>query len=157
MIRKEFLKIIGLGTAGVVLPPALIKNKPIKIYDNFVKGVAYYGYKSLRKSIKEGDKLTLVREVDNTFDGFALAIYFEGNKLGYISAYENIVLANMLDAGVEMTAFVGENRREGNVYDSISVEIFTDLVLPTKKLITAINSCPADQNRDVYRNGIVIS
>lgn len=48
---SEFLKSVGFGASGFVLRLGLLKDKPIKIYDNYLKGIQYY-----QASILEGFK-----------------------------------------------------------------------------------------------------
>lgn len=51
MNRSEFLKSFGLDASGLLFPIGLLKDKPIKIYDNYLKGIQHY-----QASILEGFK-----------------------------------------------------------------------------------------------------
>lgn len=140
MKRSEFLKSLGLGTSGLVLPSnSFIQHQASKIYDNYIRGLTHYCYPKLRKNIKEGDELTLRREADNLHDLYAIEVFYEENKLGYISAYENIVLANMLDNGVELKTFASKVNLKEVIYKGLAIEVFAQLVLPSKKLIQLVN------------------
>lgn len=65
MNRTDFLKIFGLGTTGLVIPNTLWSQKPIKIYDNYVRGLQRYRFQKVKNQIKPGLELTLKRELPN--------------------------------------------------------------------------------------------
>jgi len=70
-----------------------------------------------------------------------------------LPAYENIVLANMMDAGVELKAFVSQINLKRAIYEALSVEVFAELIIPTEKLIqTVLTEQRADEAKDIYRN-----
>ena len=49
--------------------------------------------------IKEGDHLDLFREKDNRYDEHAILVKYDGKKIGYVPRADNIILANLMDAG----------------------------------------------------------
>lgn len=154
MNRSDFLKSLGLGAGGLIIPEQniFIQNKSVKIYDNYVKGTKHYKYSKVSHKIKEGDELILVRESENKYDAFAIQVFYGLEKIGYISAYENIVLANMLDAGVELKAFVSMRTDRYQAYNGIALEIYADIVIPTPKLIEhLLSERRADDAIDQYR------
>jgi HIRAN domain len=153
MKRSSFIKSLGLGTGGLFLPKnTFVDEKPVKIYDNFIRGIAYYDFEIVKKKIKTGDNLQLRRESENMYDSFAIAIYFNDFKLGYIAAYENITLANMLDNGVDLKAFASQIEIKNPVFNSISVAVLCNLFLPCQKLIKSIEQdIRADDAMDIYR------
>ena len=122
------------------------------IYDNYVRGLEFYNYRKLRNEIKEGDLVVLVREEDNIHDSFATAIYYNEYKLGYIPAYENIVISNMLDAGVELKTYVSSIDNDSGLQYAFSIKVFAELVVSTDKLITILKEGKrADDAPDLYR------
>lgn len=153
MDRKKFIKALGIGAGGIVLPAhSIIENCPIKIYDNYLTGLMYYDFEKVKTFIKEGNILELVREKENKYDAFAIAAYFQEKKLGYLLAYENIVLSNLLDAGSELKAFVSKFNPEADIFTTLAIEIFVQLILPSYKLIQLIkNERRADDVNDLYR------
>lgn len=155
MNRSEFIKSLGLGASGLILPKNLLARSDVKIYDNYVKGLQHYQFKKVEKLIQEGDKLTLKRDMENIYDAFAVEVYYNELKLGYLPAFENIVIANMLDAKVELNAFVSYFKNEKNPYKSetLGVEVFVNLIAPTSKLITELKNARASNIEDIYRNG----
>lgn len=154
MNRSDFLKAFGLGATAIVLPTnSFLQSHSVKIYDNYVRGLNYYQFSKIDKLIKEGDSLYLKRESDNIYDSFAIEIYYLDNKLGYIAAYENIVLANMMDAGVKLSAFVTKMNSYRIIYEALAIGIFTEQVIPTPKLIeNMLAENRADDAFDIYRS-----
>ena len=58
----------------------------------------WYGYEVLDK-LKVGTKLDLVPEFDNPYDPRAVAIFFEGRKLGFVPAKFNGEIAHCMFFG----------------------------------------------------------
>ena len=154
MKRKDFLTTLGLSSASIILPSnGFINEQSINIYDNYLSGVQFYDFDEITKKIKEGDELRLLREADNKYDSFAVSIYFDKYKIGYIPAYENIVIANMLDKEISLKVFVSKLEKENyQGYRSIAVQIFAPLIVPTQKLVDLIETSKrADDHNDEYR------
>jgi hypothetical protein len=154
MKRSDFVKGFGVGTMGLMLPKnQFFSNKPIKIYDNYLRGLKYYDFNKVSGSLKEGQELQLVRDSENKHDRFATEVHWQSHKLGYIAAYENIVIANMLDAGAQLNTFVSEVERSGEPYFyEVGIAVYAQLVKPTEKLIqTALSEHRADNVNDRYR------
>ena len=97
MNRANFLKSFGVGAAGLIIPNTLLTQKPIKVYENYLKGTSYYKVDKHKNKLNEGDELRLEREATNPYDSFAISVHYQQYKLGYVAAYENIVLANLFD------------------------------------------------------------
>ena len=158
MNRSDFLKVFGLGTTGLIIPNTTWSQKPVKIYDNYIKGLTHYKFEKVRKQLTVGVELELKRENTNIYDSFAVAVYFEEHKLGYLAAYENIAIANMLEQGVKFTAFVSKlTSNPDKVFDGLAVEIHTHIVIENPKIIeTDLLEKRADDVHDQYRKGFVI-
>ncbi len=155
MNRKNFIQALVIGAGRIVLPAhSIIERQPIKIYDNYLKGLVHYDFEKIKTCIKEGDPLKLIREKENKYDAFAIAVYFQGKKLGYLPAYENIVLANLLDAGSQLKALVSQVNPTADIFTALSIEIFAQLIIPSDRLIRLIrNELRADDAHDLYRQG----
>lgn len=150
MKRDEFLKSFGLAGSGLFLPIGLLKDKPIKIYDNYVRGLMHYEYKKVKDKIKEGDEIILKSETDNVYDTFAIQLFWQHYKLGYVAAYENIVLSNILANAGELKAFVSHNDYKFSLEKALSIEIFAKLIIadPSNK---ASDNVRADDRDGLYR------
>lgn len=64
-----------------------------------IAGFAYWEGCEAFESLKIGTKLQLEREEDNKFDPYAVAIYFDGLKLGFIPREHNHDISKFLDMG----------------------------------------------------------
>ncbi|MDR0791840.1 MAG: HIRAN domain-containing protein [Chitinophagaceae bacterium] len=155
MKRSDFLKVLGLGAGGLIIPDnSFIQTRSVKIYDNYVRGLTHYRFNQIKQYLKKGDAIQLKRESDNPYDSFAIEIFHNEHKLGYIAAYENIVLANMMNAGVKLSAFVSQIHPKRNILEALAVEIHTDLIIPTPKFIESmLAENRADDANDIYRKG----
>lgn len=155
MKRSEFINALGLGASGLVLPKQLLAQQPIKIYDNYVKGLIHYQYDTVAKQLQIGASLTLQRDVNNVYDAFAVEVYFGAFKLGYLPAYENIVIANILDTKVRLTAKTSAIREDDHPHklETLGVEVYADVILPTPQLLTELQNNRADDVVDIYRKG----
>ena len=155
MNRSEFLKVFGLGTTGLIVPNTIWSQKPIKIYDNYIKGLTHYQFETIRKQLAVGKELILKREHANKYDSFAVEVYCNEHKLGYLAAYENIAIANMLEQGVKFSVFVSKlTSNPDKVFDGLAIEIYTNIVIETPKIIeTDLLEKRADDAHDQYRKG----
>jgi hypothetical protein len=155
MNRSIFLKTLGLGATGLVLPVNNSLVQAVKIYENYLKGVGYYDFKVVQKHMQIGDQVQLIREENNPYDTFAIAIYYHNHKLGYLPAYENIVLANMLAQGVALSAYITHINPAH--YHSLAVEVHAQLITTMGNMHTPHTlQGPADDAPDEYR-GIGVS
>jgi len=80
------------------------EQKPIKKVhlDNFhIAGFGYWEGCEAFEHLKIGTKLELVREEDNRFDPYAVAIYYGEYKLGFIPRGSNHDISKYLDMGLE--------------------------------------------------------
>lgn len=162
MKRDKFLKLIGTGSGSFMLGNSLSTNhlrynlNEITIYDNYLNGVKHYEKEFLNAKIKLGQKVSLFREKNNIHDKFAIAVILNGTKLGYIPAFENIVMANMMDKGVSLKATVSElNKKEFSRYrkDALAVKVTTQLMIPIQKIITEdLTEDRANHAPDRYRS-----
>ncbi len=131
MKQSDLLNKLGLGADGVVLPTGLarVKNEPVRVYNGFLQSIMHYGYVDLKDRLNAGDALTMERDLDNAYDFFAVGVFWKGVKIGYLPSTENIVIANLLDSGVSMHAYIGQIDQQANPQHALSVAIFTDIVV----------------------------
>lgn len=72
--------------------------------------------KKLLKKLKPGVELKLVREPDNKYDRWAIAVYTEEDEmLGYVTRYKNETIARLMDEGCIFHAFI-ENKKQVNYH-----------------------------------------
>lgn len=119
MDRLTFLRSLLGSPALLTLPPLELLSPTeqdrmawtqdcnhVFVYDGFVAGFRYYQGPQVIQRITEHDDLDLVREYDNPHDPDAVAIYWQGHKLGYLPMFENKALANLIDHGMLLAAYV---------------------------------------------------
>lgn len=162
MNRNDFLKIIGTGGASFILSgfgskDLLYDLQEITIYDNYIRGTNFYLKDFKKLKVVLGQTLELLREQDNQYDSFAIAVLANKVKIGYVPAYENVVLANMMDNGVRLAATVseindlGENQYAKNI---VGVKITTRLLVPMHQPPkNNLSKERADKATDLYRSG----
>lgn len=165
MKRNQFIRAGILTGAGLTLSKMVIASEkgslnmnPICIYDNYIKGTRYY-----QKAIEKIDFTApispiLVREPNNKYDRFAIAIHVQGRKIGYLPAFENVVIAKMMDAGVEIQLVIIQVLEKNDyIRDCIYVQLYTELLTSSENILQKdLDSIRADDADDEYRQGIII-
>ena len=151
MKRSEFLKSFGLGGVGLIISKTPLVQQPIKIYENYAQGLVHYNFKIVKKQLSIGDELTLIAETNNTYDRYAVAIYYQKHKLGYLPAYENIAISNLLVQNVKLVAFVTQLYPE-DIYNGLALEILAEIVVEkSNAIIPPTLAIPANDVEDRYR------
>lgn len=87
-------------------------------------GFRYYAGESLWREMHEGDRLTLIREPQNTHDANAVRVEWRGQKLGYLPRAENRAVAEAMDSGERVDARIAKLRTQGNPWQRVLVEVF---------------------------------
>ena len=80
------------------------ENDPVRkihLTSFHVAGFGYWDGCEAFEQLKIGTELDLVREAYNSFDPYAVAIYFGDYKLGYIPRGKNQEISKYLDMGFE--------------------------------------------------------
>ena len=65
----------------------------------YIAGFTFWDGCMAFSQLKVGKPLKLVREEDNKFDPCAVAIYYEGYKLGFVPRGDNQLICQFLDLG----------------------------------------------------------
>ena len=86
----------------------------------YVTGTSFVkDFYDIIEDLKEGDKVQLVREPDNSYDSKAIRVSNEkGEKMGYIPKEMNKDLSKVMDAGIPVIAEIGSL-----YYDKIVLDI----------------------------------
>jgi len=106
------------ATAGEVR--ILVQSSPLA-------GFRYYAGEDLWHDMREGDRLTLVRETDNPHDGNAVRVEWRGRKLGYLPRAENRSVAAAMDNGEAVDARIAKLRQHRNPWQRMLIEVFVVL------------------------------
>lgn len=126
MKRSDFLKNLIASVAIGKLPVALTKDfRKIYLLQCFVAGFRFYEGMHLLTNMKEGDLLELVREPDNTHDTCAIALHWQGKKIGYIPASINEMLSYLLDAeALSLFAVITHLEKESQPWENVAVAVY---------------------------------
>lgn len=105
MTRKEFFKLLGLTALMSVLSnPMSEARESVTIYRCYLRGLQYYSAADIFQRLKLGKDLKLVAEPNNKFDKYAVEVFFQNYKLGYLPRGENKTIARMLHQGIKLSA-----------------------------------------------------
>lgn len=128
MNRRKIIKTL-LGTAAVgFLPWNLVARPPTKkVYRGYVAGYQYQSSSEYQQLMKAGDPLDLVREPQNFYDNNAIAIFWNGTKLGYIPKKHNLVLKNMIDEGIGLVSIIKTITLVAESWERVEVEVYVNL------------------------------
>jgi len=113
-----------LGLAANVVIAADVR---VLVQSSPLAGFRYYAGEELWSQMREGDRLTLVREPDNPHDTKAVRIEWRGQKLGYLPRAENAAVAGAMDGGEAVDARIAKLRRHRNPWQRVLIEVFVVL------------------------------
>ena len=102
------------------------ENKVVKIVHltNFhIAGFGYWEGCEAFEQLKIGTRLELVREEDNKFDPYAVAIYYGDFKLGFIPRENNHDISKFLDMGWDNLFEVRITRITPDAHPESQVEV----------------------------------
>ena len=78
----------------------------------------------LAEDIEVGTKLHLEHDKNNEHDCYAVALYHDGERIGYLPRGENEIIANLLDAGTQLIAVVTNTEWRGDwLYIAADIKI----------------------------------
>ncbi len=126
LTRAQFLKnLIGFYGLSAFAVDLAVEYQKVYLLHFFVRGFQYYdGPKNIDRINRDG-LVDLVREPDNPYDENAIAIYFEGHKIGYVPREDNFVLSNIIDAGLlDLQAEITFVEPDAATWEQISVAIY---------------------------------
>jgi hypothetical protein len=106
---------------------ALAGDVRILVQSSPLAGFRYYAGETLWHDMREGDRLTLVREADNEHDGHAVRVEWRGRKLGYLPRTQNRAVAAALDNGESVDARIAKLRQHRNPWQRVMIEVFVVL------------------------------
>lgn len=141
MHRLAFLRTLLGSPALLTLPPLELLGTAeqdrlawtkdchqLFVYDGFVRGFQYHAGPQVIGQMKAHDELDLVREYDNEHDPDAVSVYWNGEKLGYLAMFENKALANLIDHGMLLAAYVAYTAPELQPWEQCFIAV--ELLVP---------------------------
>ena len=97
--------------------------KKIHLTNFHIAGFGYWEGCEAFEHLKIGTKLELVREADNPFDPYAVAIYYDEYKLGFIPSTSNHDISKYMDMGLDDIYEVRITRLTPDVHPEEQVEV----------------------------------
>ena len=88
--------------------------KDILVLQCIVAGTSFRKLDKIEGRLDAQVKIICKREANNEHDEFAVALYFEDKKIGYIPREKNEVIARLMDAGKRFFAVIEAKEKEGN-------------------------------------------
>jgi hypothetical protein len=89
-------------------------------------GFRYHAAAEVWQELRVGERLTLERERDNTYDANAISVSWRGRKLGYVPRRENAALAWGLDHGERFAARISRLRLHPNPARRLELEVYAE-------------------------------
>lgn len=126
MTRSDFLKTLLKSFAIGRLPVSITKDfRKIYLLQSFVAGFQYYEGVPLLSGMKEGDLLELVREPGNKYDSCAIALHWQGKKIGFIPAAINEMLSYLLDAeALSLFAVITHLEKNAQPWENVAIAVY---------------------------------
>lgn len=119
-VSEELLALIGTqGINALGLP-----KREIFLLEIIVAGTTFCPIvRALYPSLPPDTVLRMVRQPHNEHDEYAIALYYEEHRIGYVPQELNLVISRLMDAGKEFYARVVTVRRI-NDWIRISAQVF---------------------------------
>lgn len=126
MKRIDFLKrLITVGFLGKFPASVLYKKRKIYLLQCFVAGFRFYKGMELLNEMEVNDFIELRREPENQHDDFAIALYWQQEKIGFIPAEYNAIIARLLDASaLPLLATITHLNREVKPWENVVVAVY---------------------------------
>ena len=96
----------------------------IPFYRCYVRGFRFHSGPSLLLQRQAGDQLDLLIEPTNPVDPLAIAIYWDGQKIGYIPREDNAVSQGILSGGVPIYAEIIEVDPEAEQWEQVAICLY---------------------------------
>ncbi|MCU7939514.1 MAG: hypothetical protein KZQ64_16290 [gamma proteobacterium symbiont of Bathyaustriella thionipta] len=106
--KRTFIKtILGLPLLGFNYNVTAKQTTQLVLLNKCsIAGFQYYQGQKLISKINKKETLILIAEPENQFDKYAVEVYYQATKLGYIPRNENKHISRILRAGVNLHAKV---------------------------------------------------
>jgi hypothetical protein len=101
--------------------------KTVLLNDCSVAGFQYYQGEEILATIETNTHLTLVAEPSNPYDKYAIEIYYQNKKLGYIPRKENRHVSEILQANIKTYAKVSWVNRSDIVWQSLGLQVYMEV------------------------------
>jgi hypothetical protein len=89
-------------------------SKEILVLECLAAGTSFRKLDKVQDELNEKVQLTMKREGNNEFDPFAIGLWYQDTKVGYIPKAKNEMPARLMDAGKQFYATIAGKEMEGN-------------------------------------------
>ena len=104
------------------------KVKKVHLTNFNIAGFGYWEGCEVLEELHIGTRLELVREEDNKFDPYAVAIYYDDHKLGFIPRGSNHDISKYLDMGLTSIYEIRITRITPDVHPEQQVEVIVNIL-----------------------------
>ena len=123
LTRRKFIQKLGvLFTLLPLFSMATTKREGFQLCTLKVAGLQYGDAAECHFTVAQA--LQLKRESDNVYDKYAVAIYVEEKRVGYIPKENARILAALLDNGVKLDAEVRYFDKKKPIWDRLWVGVW---------------------------------
>jgi len=120
--------LLALVFAVAALSPAAnAASARIVVQHAPLAGFVYYEGQAVWERMRQGDRLSLIRDPGNSYDPNAIRLEWQGHMLGFVPRKDNGDIARQMDHGAKPDARITELSRHANGRHRISYEIFVPL------------------------------
>jgi len=121
-----------LGGTAVFLAKIAIAGIPEKtndIYLNspYVAGFQHYNGTEKEKYLMKDHPLTLLRQPENSHDFFAVEVYHEKYKVGYLPRSGNRIIARMMDQGIKLKTIIRSIDPDAYFSRRVKIRIYAEI------------------------------
>lgn len=126
MKRSDFLqRLIAIAGFGSFNLQTLIPKRKIYLQQFFVAGFRHYKGMEMLPHMEVNDLIELRREPENEHDDCAIALYWQQEKIGYIPAELNEMLAKLLDAqALPLLGMITHLNREVKPWENVVAAVY---------------------------------
>ena len=133
-VSDNALATIGAGgliaasdAAGTPLSvPIPFQSKIVLIEDTRIAGTTHvHGIDAIVAKLEDGEDLRLERDPGNMADAWAIRVYAGDNRVGYVPADCNEVLARLMDGGKALSARLTSKEKLGT-WNKLHMEVSLD-------------------------------
>lgn len=108
-VSTGLLSALSKGLISIDVMP-----REILVLECLVAGTSFRKLETIEPELKSEVKLTCKREAKNEYDQYAISLWFNENKIGFIPRDRNEVIARLMDAGKSFFATIQAKEWEGN-------------------------------------------
>jgi len=131
MKRRGFLQTLAALMAGSsallgVRPAMAGTARRIIVQESALAGFQYYAGPYLWESFAVGKPLDLLREPGNPHDRRAVAVFYDGFKIGYVPRLQNTAVSQMMDRGEQVDANIRALQTGDNQWRRVQLQVWLE-------------------------------